>query len=359
MTDRMPGGRPAGTTSPGGRVHIPGGLRPLVRAPGEVQFGLTASGPIVSGLTTAEIGLLARLDGRQGVTGTFRDAADAGVAAPRWHELLELLRRLGVLRVAPGDDGPLPVVVEGEGLLADSVSRALQRAGLTPVPSRPGVVTAPPAQPAPVLVVLVGSPAVDPRRGDPWLSAGVPHLPVAPSGHHATVGPLVAGRRQPCLWCLDRHRSDRDGAWPTVMAQATAPAPANPLSALDALARVGALARPPASGPLRHPGGPPGHDGVVDPALADVVAGRVAAIARSLVDGHRPPPGVSVDVCLPWPRMDHRRWQLHPACDRHAAASVDASADVSATAGPMPGTAPPGLPERQRPVGRGRAPHLV
>ncbi|MBB2985832.1 hypothetical protein [Terracoccus luteus] len=360
MTDRMPGGRPGGTTSPawapspGSRAHIPGGLRPLVRAPGEVQFGLTARGPIVSGLTTAEIGLLSRLDGRQAVAGTFRDAADAGVAAARWHELLDLLRRLEVLRVAPADDGPLPVGIEGEGPLADSVSRALRRTGLVPVPSRPGAAPAPPVEPAPVLVVLVGSPAVDPRRGDPWLAAGVPHLPVSPGGGHATVGPLVSGRRHPCLWCLDRHRSDRDAAWPTVMAQAATPAPA-PFRALGA---VGVLARPPASGPLGHAGVPPGSGDVVDPALADVVAGSVAAIARSLVDGHRPPPGVSVDVCLPWPRMDHRRWQVHPACDRHGAAPADTDSDPDSDPGSTD-AAPPGLARRQHPVGRGRAPHLV
>jgi len=36
-----------------------------------------------------------------------------------------------------------------------------------------------------------------------------------------------------------------------------------------------------------------------------------------VVEGHRPPPGVSVEVSLPWPRMDHRRWPTHPLCPAH------------------------------------------
>ena len=31
--------------------------------------------------------------------------------------------------------------------------------------------------------------------------------------------------------------------------------------------------------------------------------------------------GVSVEVGLPWPRMDHRRWSPHPLCTAHPGAT--------------------------------------
>ena len=140
-----------------------------------------------------------------------------------------------------------------------------------------------------------GSPVVDPRRGDLWL-ARRPHLPV-------TAGRTAHGRRAPrrrlpaapCLWCLDRHRADRDEAWPTVMSQA---APSRQLALVAA-----------PEGPPRRPRARAG------PARR---RHRDAARHRA-ARGHPPPPGVSVEVSLPWPRMDHRRWPTHPLCPGHPA----------------------------------------
>jgi len=45
----------------------------------------------------------------------------------------------------------------------------------------------------------------------------------------------------------------------------------------------------------------------------------VTLLAMGLLEGHPSPPGVSVEVSLPWPRMDHRRWPPHPLCSEHPA----------------------------------------
>lgn len=157
----------------------------------------------------------------------------------------------------------------------------------------PGAETgAAPVEDGPALVVMVGSPALDPRRGESWWRAGCPHLPVMPNGRRTTVGPLVTAPDGPCLWCLDLHRADRDVAWPTVMAQVCAP--------------PSTIVGPPVAT------APP-----LDPALSHLVAGSVAAFTQAVLRGRRPPVGVSVDICLPWPRMDHRRWEVHPRCRQH------------------------------------------
>jgi hypothetical protein len=144
---------------------------------------------------------------------------------------------------------------------------------------------------APQLALIFGPTALDPRTGDPWLRQGVTHLPVVSNGPRAAVGPLVsAGLRGPCLWCLDLHRTDRDPSWPALVAQVCG-------SPGDIVPRDAALSES-------------------DPALAQIVAGCVALLVRRYLAGSAGPVGVSVEISLPWPRMDHRRWPIHPQCRR-------------------------------------------
>lgn len=284
--------------------RVPVWLRPLTRRPDEVQFGVLPGGAVVSGITAAEADLLARLDGALPLDSTDRVAEEAGVTKDRWRALLELTQRLGVLadrsHDVPRTDAARParVVVDGCGDVASEIVAALVRSPVTVVHGRAAVdrAVAAPHHPRPDLVVLVGSPVVDPRRGDLWLRHRIPHLPVTPAGPRTVVGPLVDGSpAAPCLWCLDRHRADRDDAWPTVMSQA---APTQQL----------ALTGPP-EGP---------HDALA-PGLTQLVVGSVTLLVTGLLEGHPPPPGVSVEVSLPWPRMDHRRWPTHPLCAGHPA----------------------------------------
>jgi hypothetical protein len=63
-----------------------------------------------------------------------------------------------------------------------------------------------------------------------------------------------------------------------------------------------------------------GRDGVHDalaPGLSHLVVGAVTLLVTGVLEGQQPPPGVSVEVSLPWPRMDHRRWPTHPLCPAH------------------------------------------
>ena len=282
--------------------RLPVWLRPLVRRPGEVQFGVLPGGPVVTGITLAEVELLARLDGALPLALTDQVAAGAGIASARWRALLELTTDLGLLTDRtlpfPGSepDRTGRVVVDGCGEVASGIAEALVQAGTTVVHGRAAVdrAVASPLRPRPDVVVLVGSPVVDPRRGQLWLRHEVPHLPVTPAGPRTVVGPLVdVSPGAPCLWCLERHRADRDDAWPAVMSQASR-------------GRTLALAGP-----------PEGRHDALSPGLAHVVVGTVTLLVMGVLEGHPSPPGVSVEVSLPWPRMDHRRWPPHPLCPEH------------------------------------------
>lgn len=286
--------------------RVPVWLRPLTRRRGEVQFGVLPGGPVVTGISDIEAALLARLDGELPLESTDRLAAEAGVARDRWHELLDLTTRLGVVTdrrpgaPGPGAAAPGRVVVDGCGAVASEIASALAGIGVTVVHGRAAVdrAVAAPLHPRPDLVVLIGSPVVDPRRGDLWLRHGVAHLPVAPAGPRTMIGPIADGSPvAPCLWCLDRHRSDRDAAWPTVMSQA-APVRVSPVSD----SRDG------------------DHEALA-PGLSHLVVGAVTLLVTGVLEGHPPPAGVSVEVSLPWPRMDHRRWPTHPLCQAHPPAA--------------------------------------
>ena len=283
---------------------IPPWRRPVLRAPGEVQFGVSPGGSIVSGVSEVELHALTRLDGSLSLSSSYRLAGEAGIPVGRWRALLDLVERLGVLEWQPSGGPPIrpavtppTVVLDGPGPLVDDVCALLRRGGIDSVvelaPLSTASASASPDTPPgtrPALAVIIGPMALDPRSGDGWLRRGVPHLPVVAEDTRATVGPIVdPSLTGPCLWCLDLHRTDRDVAWPAVLAQL-----------------CGA------------PGDVVAHDAraATDPALAHLLAGCVALFTTRLLSGGDVPSGVAVEVSLPWPRMDHRRWTIHPRCPR-------------------------------------------
>jgi hypothetical protein len=290
------------------RPRLASALRPLVPAGGVVQLGrgTGSEAVLLSGLTAAELAFLDRLDGRRTDMELYAAALDAGVTRRRTVELLALLRHHGVLPAdrppAAGrrDPGGRYVVVDGAGPLASSIA-ALLRASSSRVDGcvggrvdgGRGAADAADADlraggvDLPDLVVLVSDGGVDPRAGEPWRRRSVPHLPVVADPDRVVVGPWIsADPAGPCLECLRLTR-----LLPLVaLATARRTATALPLPVPDA-----------------------------DEALVTVGAGMAAMVARSGLHRGAVPAGVSVEVAAPWPRVDHRRWEVHPDCPHHGA----------------------------------------
>ncbi len=310
-------------------------LLPLRRGRGAVQLGLsaTAGGLIVDGLAPAEVVLLERLAGPLPPPEVYAAAAELGVSDDRAGELVTLLRAHGLLvEAGPSEDGRPDVsprnagrwvVVDGRGALPAAVAALLRGSLVGRVDTGPwaadvadaelrarrpgtGRADAPDGSPPPGgrvdLVVMVGRGGLDPLVGEPWRARGVPVLPVVDDGGRVVVGPLVTtDLALPCLRCLQLARVDRDAHWPEVMAQAAG--------------RGGDRTRdgPPDGGPARWPEVLSVAAGiaamVANTALAAPVAGAPGARGAGA--------GVSVEVTMPWPRLDHRRWARHPACPGH------------------------------------------
>lgn len=182
-------------------------VRVLRRTDTSLQVGARLTeGIILDGLTRHEMAYLESLAG--GTPSSTPRPSRSG-------ELLVALDEAGLLRTRPAP--VLRVAVCGDGLAADDTRRALTEAGVyvvrAAVPSPPGT-----RRPRIDLALLVEIGAVPSVAGEPWLAAGVPHLPVALDAQCVTLGPIVTARG-PCLRCLDLARCETDPRWPELCAQ--------------------------------------------------------------------------------------------------------------------------------------------
>ncbi|MFF1722122.1 TOMM precursor leader peptide-binding protein [Streptomyces sviceus] len=249
-------------------------------------------------LTTSEPGDAMRLlAARRSLRVQVRGAGRVGVA------LAALLSGAGVGevdvrdggRVEPGDVAPggLPATSVG-----DSRGTAARRAVTAAAPGRPprhgsrASVTA--DHPGFSLVVLAPRDDVDvhapaPATGEPLVRSGTPHLYAGVVEATGVVGPLVLPGETGCAGCLHETRTDRDQAWPRLVAQWR-------------------------SGGRRLPVRP------CDLALATTVAGLAAAHALAFLDGRLPSSaGARWEVALPGMTWHAQPVRPHPACPCGAA----------------------------------------
>ena len=325
------------------RPRLKSHVQPLRRGPGSLQLGLCPdAGVVLDGLSDAEIAVLEGLDGSLDIQTLYAVSAAAGVAAGRLsaliatldeHHLLvdtatdrawlspideprrHLLRAdASALAAAYGLAGDgfdhvaarsaQHVVISGEGDLPCALADLLRVGGIGRVSvganavntldlelrsHRAGEATfgsVSDLPDLPDLVVLAAVGAIRPDAGEPWLRRGIPHLPLVVQGHRVQVGPLIAGGDGPCLSCLDLHRRDRDAAWPALLSQL---APRGPFL--------------------------PGASVSLESTLTAMTAGAAAMIVHTCLDGQPVPGDLSLELSLPWPTIQTRRWFSHPLCD--------------------------------------------
>jgi hypothetical protein len=146
-------------------------------------------------------------------------------------------------------------------------------------PGRPG---GPGGGRRPDLAVLTGG--HPPELPGTLVAGNVAHLTAAAAEAIGVVGPLVIPGRTACLSCVDMARTDRDPAWPLILAQASGrvPAPA-------ACAAV----------------------------LAAAVAAQATAQALAFLDRAAPAMAVingTLELVLPDWQWRRRSWTPHPQC---------------------------------------------
>jgi bacteriocin biosynthesis cyclodehydratase domain-containing protein len=218
--------------------------------------------------------------------------------------LASLLAGAGVGEIDVRDIGPVePWDVAPGGLPAESVGarrdetarQAVRRSTPGRPPRRPPAAPAPAGEPGFSLVILaprddVAVHAPAPSAAEPLITSGTPHLYAGVVEATGVVGPLVLPGETGCAGCLHEGRTDRDPAWPRLVAQWR--------SGSGRSRRVHAC----------------------DLTLATTVAGLAAAHALAFLDGMVPTSaGARWEVSLPGLNWHARPVWAHPACPCGAA----------------------------------------
>jgi bacteriocin biosynthesis cyclodehydratase domain-containing protein len=173
----------------------------------------------------------------------------------------------------------------GQGLAAAPTGRARGAGGTRSGPARARAArehTTRAHGTRPDLAVLIGIP--DPELAARLMRERIPHLAVSASEAIGVVGPLVLPGRSACLRCLDLARTDRDPAWPLILAQLAS-----------------RQADPPAC----------------DAALAAAVAAHATAQALAFIDRPTqagPVTNGTLELVLPGWQWRRRTWSPHLDC---------------------------------------------
>ncbi|GHI05125.1 thiamine biosynthesis protein ThiF [Streptomyces cellostaticus] len=243
-------------------------------------------------LTTPEPGgALGRLAARRSLRVQVRGAGRVGAV------LASVLSGAGVGEVDVRDVGRVePWDVAPGGLPAESVRErradaaraAVRRAAPDRPPRRTRSSPGDTEDPGLSLVILtarddVAVHAPDPFAAEPLMASGTPHLYAGVVEATGVVGPLVLPGETACAGCLHQDRTDRDPAWPRLIAQWR-------------------------SGKARQVG-------PCDLALATAVAGLAAAHALAFLDGESPSSaGARWEASLPGLNWRSRPVWPHSAC---------------------------------------------
>ncbi|MGW1750186.1 TOMM precursor leader peptide-binding protein [Streptomyces sp. NPDC002092] len=197
-------------------------------------------------------------------------------------------------KVEAGDVAPGGLPAESIGDRRDEAARqAVRRSAPDRPPRRSNTVPPPDGEPGFSLVILaprddVAVHAPAPSTAEPLIASGTPHLYAGVVEATGVVGPLVLPGETGCAGCLHEGRTDRDPAWPRLVAQWRSGTP-----------RQG---RP------------------CDLTLATTVAGLAAAHALAFLDGRVPTSaGARWEVSLPALTWHARPVWAHPACPCGAA----------------------------------------
>lgn len=183
------------------------------RTPTSVQFGVTRPAVVLDNVSTATEKLIAALSAGISSSGLAMIGRSAGATDA---EVEALVARLSPALLANPPAAQPTVAVAGTGRLSDRVAAVLAEAGVRVMVAR----SASEAETVQCsLAIAVGHFVLDPGYYGVWLRRDVPHLPVVLGDSAVSVGPLVEPGRSACLYCLQLHANDADGAWPAIASQ--------------------------------------------------------------------------------------------------------------------------------------------
>lgn len=192
---------------------------PLVwRTPSSVQLGIATPVAVLENVSAAMEGMLAALSSGITRSGLELIAREAGADNEAVDTLLDAVGPALTSQRGPQEAAPPVVLLVGRGPLVDGLAAVLSTEGVA-------IIISPDASSEAAttiecdLAVVCSHFVLAPELHGTWLRRDIPHLSVVFSDSVVEVGPLVEPGVGPCLYCLERHRTDADEAWPAIATQ--------------------------------------------------------------------------------------------------------------------------------------------
>lgn len=188
---------------------------PLVwRTPTSLQIGVSRAVVTIDNVSVATERMLAALAGGVPSAGLTMIGRSAGLRSDDIDVFLTLVEPALLRETATA--AQRVVVVTGEGPTAEAVTRLLAAEGVAVRIAR----TAAAAELESCdLAVAVGHFVLEPALHGLWLRRDIPHLPVVIGDAGVAIGALVDPGRTACLYCVQRHATEADPAWPAMASQ--------------------------------------------------------------------------------------------------------------------------------------------
>jgi bacteriocin biosynthesis cyclodehydratase domain-containing protein len=302
------------------RPALKPGLLPVWRDRDTLQIGIDSRRAVALTGMAGIAWVIGLLDGSRDRAQVIRAAVDRGLPAEAAERVLALLATAGALDDFPagtlrvlspplrarlagelatvslahgdGDGGARTLArrlaaqirVRGGGRIGSGIASLLAASGVGRVmrADTGDDGPEPPGRTRPDLAVLVGRQPLDLRVS--LMREQIPHLAASADEAIGIVGPLVIPGRTACLRCLDLTRTDRDPAWPLILAQLAGRTP-DPLAC--------------------------------DAPLAAAVAAQAAAQALAFIDRAATAGAVTngtLELFLPEWQWRRRTWLRHQDC---------------------------------------------
>lgn len=178
---------------------------PLVwRDPSSLQFGIDDPLVVISEVTSAQERMISALVSGVSRSGLEMIARSAHALPGELEDLVGQLEPVLAERVEPARGS---VHIAGAGPTADHVTQLLRSSGVELGDDLAG------------FAVLLGHYVIAPELYGRWLRRDIPHLPVVYGDSTVRIGPVVEPGAGPCLYCLERYRTEADAAWPAIASQ--------------------------------------------------------------------------------------------------------------------------------------------
>lgn len=189
-------------------------FRLLWRTPSSLQFGLDRPSVMLPTVSEADERMIAMLTRGVSRSGLSMVCADAEGGEAEVEKLLDALAPVLLPETGRATARQQRVALHGTGRTADRIRDALENAGVSVDPAGHDD-RAPRAD----FAIIVSQFVIEPELHGLWLRRDVPHLAVVFGDAGARIGPVVEPGLTPCLYCLERQRTDADPAWPALASQ--------------------------------------------------------------------------------------------------------------------------------------------